>query len=94
MGLMGKSKTKSLAKRMVDSVNPVPVTIQPDVKSPKRMPQATVRQTHNGGFIVSVTGQEGYGSEKEHVYETLPDAISCLERHFKAEKSKEDAEGE
>ena len=71
-----------------------------EVKMAKRMPEMRVKQAHNGGFIVTMMGPEGYGSEKEHTYPKLSGVLSCMKDHFDVEKgetdtkSKEDAEGE
>jgi hypothetical protein len=96
MGLMGKSKDKTLAKRMTDSVkSPAPMDAPTAFKEPKRMPTLTVKQAHNGGFIVSMQGPGGYGSEKEHTYPKLSGVLSCMKDHFHLDaEPKEAAEGE
>lgn len=101
MGLMGKSKNNNMAARMAKASqsNPIPVTLASNPMD-KRMPEVRVKQAHNGGFIVSLMGPEGYGSEKEHTYPKLSGVLSCMKEHFDTEagetdtKQKETAEGE
>lgn len=78
---MGKNSRGILAKLATVSA-PQPY------KEPEQSPEMTIKQSGNGGYIVTMMGKTGYSSRKEHTYETLDKVMECAEKHFgKAGKS-------